>query len=311
MSLLTNFSLFPELPFDLRIYIWRMVIPRERIVIIEEDIEYPDSDEDDDLESRNRDWEQDENILAIQILDKVLKNSEYCSNNGQTQLEQFHFTSSRYRPVLPTNAQLEYARKLSWQTTRVGNFYSWNPIPVLLHVCRESRDFLRAQGYTLAFSTRTSPAQTWFNFSEDFLYLQSKSEPEESSEILDGGYWNIGQFARQDLDRVKRLALSFQTNDYEYGGSVPNDLHKAVQLFGNLKELLLVEGIQYDWERENIYWFPRCQNGEVVAVDVSVEGLFGHYPGWMPGPRHPADVRIPREQLFPIPECFNSCETCL
>ena len=288
---LTTFSPFPQLPFDLRIYIWRMAIPRERIVVIEEEIKYPDSDDDDDLETDGQNQDEDKDLRAIQILDKALKDSEYFSNNGQTQLEEFDFTSSRPKPQLPTNAQLRHARNLSWETTRIGNFYSWNPIPVLLHVCRESRQFLQSVGYTLAFSTRTAPAQTWFNFSEDFLYLRAKYEEEESSQILDGGgYWNIGQFSCQDLERVQKLALSFgHIDSYQYGASVPNTLHKAVQLFGNLRELLLVEDDHQEWERENIYWFSSPQDGEVAAVDVSVEGLFGHHPGWVQGSRHPTE----------------------
>jgi hypothetical protein len=297
---LTTFIFFPNLPQDLRIYIWRLAMPRERIVSVYEQIDWPDCDD------CHNGWEaleecdsgycaegHDGNLRAIQMLDRFLHRCLVCyrgyfSNEDQSQLEDYGFTSPRPKPELPTNAQLDYAARCFWQRTRKSIFITQYPMPVLLQVCQESRNLLQAYGYELAFSTRTAPAQTWFNFSSDFLYLRNIEHYDdlEHSESLDGGYWNIGQFSSRDLSLVKKLALYLPREDYVNGGPLPRSLHMAVQLFGNLQELLLVED-DVQRERRDRYWRNGCEQGEAVAVDMDVEELWGHCPEWNPGPRNP------------------------
>jgi hypothetical protein len=277
----TEFTLFPKLPFDLRIYIWRLAAPLNRVVRIYEEIEFPDSDSEAD------DSEEDEDGRSIVSLDEKLNSYELFSNHGQSQLEDFGFTSSHPQPELPTDDQQRHAAKLRWETTRVGKFYHEGPIPVLLHVCRESRELLKSYGYALTFSTRTAPAMTWFNYSSDILHLREHDEDEHASPTLDGGMWNIGQFARHDLDRVSKLALSLHSWDYCYGGKVPAAIHKAVQLCRNLKELLIVEIDYHDVTCKDIYWYSWNGGGEIAVVDLSVEELWGHHSGWEPGPWDP------------------------
>jgi hypothetical protein len=276
---LTTFTLFSKLPLDLRVYIWRTAVNFERVVRVYEEIEYPDSSSDSDHSE-----DEDENVRSIRVIDKELKRREYFSNQGQNQLEDHGFTSSLPKPELPTNSQLQQRTMLVWETTRVGNFYSPDPIPVLLHVCHESRELLLSYGYKLAFATRTSPGGIWFNFLSDILHLYELSEPEEASPTLDGGMWNIGQFGRDDLDCLQKLSLSVNF-DYTYGGTVPIALHKAVQLCGNLKELLIVEFHSHDMERKNGYWY-HCNDEEIAVVDLEVEEFWGHQPEWYPRPRH-------------------------
>lgn len=279
-SKLTTFTLFPELPLDLRVYIWRMAVNFERVVRIFEDIEYTDSDS----EADDSDDEEDENVRSIQALDRELKARKYVTNRRQKQLEDHGFTSSRPKPQLPTDHQLNRAAQLLWETTRVGDFRSADPMPVLLHVCRESRELLQSYGYKLAFSTRTAPANTWFNFPSDVLQLSERYESEEASPALDGGMWNIGQFSREDLDRLRKLALSINSFDYVYGGTVPVALHKAVQLCYNLDELLIVELDCHDEEQKDTYWSTH-DGGEKTVVDLAVEELWGHVPDWPGGSR--------------------------
>ena len=277
--LLKEFTLFPKLPLDLRVYIWRMTVNFERVVHVYEDIEEPDSDSDET--DSDEDGDEDEDLFSNTSPEEV-KNRGFWSNHGQKQLEAYGFTSSRPKPELPNDIQQTHTAKLLWETTRVGEFCSTGPMPVLLHVCRESRQLLQSYGYELTFSTRTAPARTWFNLQSDILHLREGSVPEYSSPILDGGMWNLGQFSRQDLDRVRKLSLSLNTFDYWYGGTVPVALHKAVQMCGNLKELLIVE-IDLDRGEEHsrsAYWDAQ---GDEVVVDLSVEEFWGHRPGWTPG----------------------------
>ena len=130
-------------------------MPQERIVFVKEEIEYPDSNSDSDSDERNEE-EMDENSRSIRGIDRSLGKYKFFSNRGQAQLESFGFRSSTPAIRLLTDYQHEQEVQHLWETTRIGRFFSSNPIPILLHVCRESRDLLQGYGYRLAFSTRTS-----------------------------------------------------------------------------------------------------------------------------------------------------------
>ena len=62
---------------------------------------------------------------------------------------------------------------------RTGSFYSKAPIPVMLHVTRESRQVLIDFGYELAFRTRSCGPRTWFNFKIDVLYIGYSDDADE------------------------------------------------------------------------------------------------------------------------------------
>jgi hypothetical protein len=70
MRKLEIFTLFLDLPLEIRNYIWRMATPRERIVFVKEGTEYPKSDFEPD---EGREDEKDENSRSIQNLDKRLE----------------------------------------------------------------------------------------------------------------------------------------------------------------------------------------------------------------------------------------------
>ncbi|TAQ87202.1 hypothetical protein B7494_g4447 [Chlorociboria aeruginascens] len=279
MSPLTSFTIFMQLPLDIRVVIWRLAMPRNRIVRLYEEIEV----EDDDATWFETGTSRDSTVYSNEYLDRVLSTYRRFSNRGQTQLEAYNFTSTTPRPSLLTDDQLEQASKLEWETTRQGRWRSSSPIPVLLYVCRESRDLLQAYGYKIAFSTRTAKAQTWFNFSEDYLYLLSGDiDSLDISVTLDGGYWNIGQLCSEDLGLVKRLALSLdRASDYRGSRSFPTSLYHAVQIFGNLEELLLVcRDSDYLVDPKYAYGVADDWRTGLVAVDVQAEEYFGHYCDW-------------------------------
>ena len=276
---LKEFTLFPSLPLDLRVYIWRMSVNFERVCHVCEIIEEPDSDAEDAESVENEDvgafWNAEPETVA---------GRGFWSNHGQNQLEDYNFTSSHPKPELPNDIQQRHAAMLFLETTRVGKFCCCSPMPVLLHVCRESRQLLQSYGYQLAFSTRTAPAMTWFNFESDILHLCEKLDSQYASPRLDGGMWNLGQFSWQDLGRVRRLSLTLNTFDYWYGGKVPVALHKVIQMCGSLKELLIVEKdvCYYEGSSGSAYWDAP---GDIIAVDLSVEEFWGHRPGWPAGQR--------------------------
>ena len=283
---LEEFTLFPKLPLDLRVYIWRMAVNFERVVCVYEDIEEPDSDD----EESDSDEDEDENHHAI-VDPEEARHRGFYSYEGQSQLEDYGFTSSHPKPELPDDEEQTHNVKLNQEINRVGTFYSLCPMPVLLHVCRESRQLLQSYGYALAFNTRTNPARIWFNFTSDILHLYEASHPKDASPELDGGMWNIGQFSRQDLVRLRKLSLPlgcFAEGGYCYGGPVPVALHRAVQLCGNLEELLIVEmnTMNQDYEeRESngAYWDVGNDDADVVVVDLAIEEFWNHSLYWKPG----------------------------
>jgi len=54
----------------------------------------------------------------------------------------------------------------------------------------------------------------------------------------------------------------------------------AVQLFGNLKGLVLIEYDHHCGERRDIYWYCGDWDEEAVTVDMTTAEIYGHYPGW-------------------------------
>ncbi|KAF5255782.1 hypothetical protein FOXYS1_13781 [Fusarium oxysporum] len=123
-------------------------------------------------------------------------------------------------------------------------FYSNAPIPVLLHTCFESRDFLIKMGYQLAFKTKSHGPRTWFNHDRDILFKDKNT-------------CNITQFDPGDAIRVHRLAIDdFSHCLYEVpGGLEPARWHDCSRLclypqhkeFTALEELLVV-----DWTRNAV-----------------------------------------------------------
>lgn len=257
---LTTFSLFPRLPIDIRLYIYRIATPSERFVHLE--AIFDDTDEKEELEpwqrlsnESSRDAQALDRVQQEYLMDNKERGMVFFSNQGQTQLEKYGFTSSYRRPELPSDEQLKTDALRSFLAKRPVTMWSPNPIPALLHVCRESRDYLRRLGYELAFPTYTSPAATWFNFNDDVLFLEPlASDPIKMKEIvesgiLDGGRWHLGQCG-ESLKRIKKLAVPVP-DWYLYAVEMPSSIHEIVQQCGSLEELSFVKNVWHDWYRSN------------------------------------------------------------
>lgn len=136
---------------------------------------------------------------------------------NKSQLESFGFTYSRLKLELANDDELQmqaiiayFARIYSWGSLyewgkqfREGGLSSPNPVPVLLHVCQESRQHLIRLGFEVAFSSCTSPAEIWFDFNHDVLLVDGPWHVETQKRRLCGkGAWNIDQCQR-DLRRVR------------------------------------------------------------------------------------------------------------
>jgi len=139
---------------------------------------------------------------SIEALNHQLRYWDIFSNNGQFQLEDCAFTSSRARPDLPTDDQLRLEDTLQLGSLPCELFPSKGPLPVLLHACQESRHLLQTYGYVRAFSTRTSTARDWFSFSSECFYLRFN---DIATGTVDDKSCRVAQFARQDLRSVRKL----------------------------------------------------------------------------------------------------------
>ncbi|KAF4338655.1 hypothetical protein FBEOM_7472 [Fusarium beomiforme] len=131
--------------------------------------------------------------------------------------------------------------------------YSNAPIPVVLHTCFESRDFLiNEMGYQLTFDKTSNGVRTWFSYDRDILLIPHRC----------GSYYarESAKLEPSDAAKVRRLALEntaiflyelYQTKvrdgsvKWSNNGCVPC-LNKRLMAFTRLQELLLV-----DWTRDH------------------------------------------------------------
>lgn len=218
-----TFPLFPFFPYEIRRKIYLLATP-PRFVYVWESPDFCDEDHapsDDFVEYLARPA-----TIASLKLDPSLA---YFAHNWrrhvhwnnlpgvrverQARLTSYGFTNRRapYEPWAPTRDVPEVPihwlvqqPELAFQFTRKSYLRSKTLVPPLLHTCAESREALTRYGYELTFGTRTHGPRTWFCYRHDTLYLYPDNN---SSELLDGGWWNLGQFLPCDLTRVRRLAL--------------------------------------------------------------------------------------------------------
>ncbi|KAI1286582.1 hypothetical protein F5Y03DRAFT_380652 [Xylaria venustula] len=271
---LDSFHHFTSLPFELRRMIYLFASP-PRFVYVKEETE---------------DWEDFEERFRTTVVQiKLHPSIAYFARNWrhripfppaswrwhdgryQTTLERYGLKGcySKHQPWKPTIEVpdipyhfLSENPKVAWELMRTGSFYSNAPIPAMLHMWSESRQVLVEYGYELAFRTRTCGPRTWFNFKTDVLYIGhcvSESREERSPVTLLSGNksWDIGQFAPQDLRRVKRLALESSAKvvcSENPGGA--HGISNLLQLFTGVEELYLEEygtqDIHYKWERYDV-----------------------------------------------------------
>jgi hypothetical protein len=286
---LQYFPLFMKLPYDLRVQIWLLLMPRNQIVRVYEQIQYyfdecqyPEDDpqddpDEDDNDRMNRFLDQECDYAGRDSKPQMPWHLTIKADERQKQLERFGFTSRHPPPLLLAQDQIDGEQWRWWDNNRVSSLKIEDAcVPVLMHTCRESRYLLQKQGYAYAFSTRTEFPPTWFNFNHDYLYVDYRREREELSTSIDLGHWNVGQLIAKDRIRIKKLALSFEDVRYLYGEVVPMELHMAIQLCGHLEEVMLVESDGYP------EWGGQVSSSNGVAIDIGIEELLGHCLNWTP-----------------------------
>ncbi|KAI8627899.1 hypothetical protein F5Y19DRAFT_158344 [Xylariaceae sp. FL1651] len=227
----------------------------------------------------------------------------------QTTLDAYGFSGQRvkHQPWKSTEATpgiphhfLSENHSVAWELLRSGSLYSTAPIPVMLHVCNESRQVLIDYGYELAFRTRTHGPQTWFNFNKDVLYVSrfiTDWDDQKLHSLLSGNTsWDIGQFDPVDLNRVRRLALG--SSGYVAAPDSRESTHEIsniLQLFTGVEELFLEECGQSEFEYRFEDQFRRNPNmnmyhkelwcytpvQEVDVLSRSLDALSQPYDAWL------------------------------
>jgi hypothetical protein len=195
----------------------------------------------------------DKHISFDRDVRSLIHASEY-GEKRQQQLLRYGFASSRPVPAI---------RHLSWlhhiRETRKKRYYDFSEPPAILQVCRGSRRVARRYGFASAFATLCSPAETWYNFNKDFLYL----EP-------DAG-WTMNEFQLEDRRRVRRLVVDFFYDQWEIA---PNDNEfehpgLLVQQFENLEELVILVVNKNKCQMSSLdaddWMFVDCTEAEVLG----------------------------------------------
>jgi hypothetical protein len=319
---LSSFKLFPKLPVEIRSIIWLLVSsPGQRIVHIQERLSalgdmsmvgcWPENESDcDSLDLAVQEFSL--SPFIDKALPKKYENDFHIwTDFGQTQLEDFGFTSSKAQPPAPTKRIIASSWLHKWETTRQSGIWSPNPVPVTLHICQESRALLQIYGYSLAFETRTEPALTWFNYSRDILCLSPNFMGDTQVDFeLESGLGDrdlkgvVGQLSSLDLERVERIAISLSSlwtwpeywafpnrrNPPPSPNFVSPWWRNNIQKFRNLKEFVLMDRNSHTpehthevpWEWEGVYGSAEGTHCDCIEIDVAAEEGFGHYMGWLP-----------------------------
>ncbi|KAF7898108.1 hypothetical protein EAF00_004554 [Botryotinia globosa] len=286
---LQTFHLFPALPKELRDLVWLHALPPPRIIGVEETFESLSH-----FEKRTFGKEIDDghvhpdleyfgiDMMAPMIQEFVLDNGldveigdlehgaepkpQTGKGKGKEEEERefvplyLRSTETHYRQGITPSRLFDPLLYSYYQATRRGSLYSHSSIPSLLKTCRDSRSCMQRLGYTLTFSTRTSPPRIWFNYTRDILFLRAlDSDINEGimSELVDGTGTNIGQFRPAEFTQVRRLALDFSKwiswdEHWQY------EILRVVRLFRNLDELFLV--LNCDW------WFQDIRGGFITGL---------------------------------------------
>jgi len=249
-AMIEIFTLFPFLPFEIRRHIY-LLATQPRFVYVRENPDFVDEDR--PLDAFIEFLESPESITTLQLHPSLTHfahnwrrhvnwDSLATRPEIQTRLTSYGFTTNTkpYEPWTPTSETPEVPihwlvqhPQLAFEFARKSYLYSRTAIPPLLHTCSESRRVLMRYGYTLSFATRTHGPRTWFCYRHDVLYLYPD---DNTSQLLDGSCWNVGQFMPHDLRRVRHLALCFEsTSNVDLAG-----VSNILRLFSGVRELFMV-----------------------------------------------------------------------
>ncbi|KAL9566531.1 hypothetical protein ACKAV7_009446 [Fusarium commune] len=162
-------------------------------------------------------------------------------------------------------------------------FYSNAPIPVLLHPCFESRDFLIKMGYQLTFKTKSHVPRTWFNYDRDVLFKDENTC--DVAQFDPGDPIRYKEFAALEellvVDWTRNTFPRGLTRDTGYPAKPPPKRHRydTENLWKCVKveETSLLRTMYHYDPREEPYYGPKIDKprGYGPAPNIADWGSFG------------------------------------
>ncbi|TVY46112.1 hypothetical protein LSUB1_G000042 [Lachnellula subtilissima] len=159
-------------------------------------------------------------------------------------------------PLLPIELRFKVWENASMTTRTLEliysmdnqRFWTFQPVPAVLHTCREAR---RAGNriYSLSFGSAKSPPRTYFNPISDIVYFGLRLYDNEVDFML--RFFRRHADSLEDEDQIQRLALTEHLWRIDLEGSVfapprsgraEKKIVKFHQSFPHLKELIFVAG---------------------------------------------------------------------
>jgi hypothetical protein len=172
------------------------------------------------------------------------------------------------------------------------------PVPVLLHINRESR-YLALEHYELSFSWRISkllsdtpvsrPARVWFNFALDTMYLRGELEAYDSYGFNSPMVYFM---RREDTRRVRHVACAFGELGYpqQESDQVFGCLWHVVDGFAAVERLLLTVD---EADTDNV------RGSKLLSADNVMQKIWS---GWLGGSTTETSSRMADKMMMLIRE---------
>jgi hypothetical protein len=249
-----TFPLFPKLPKEIRLMIWKLTLPGPRTVHLQQR----------KLKTTIGEWE-DQSGLSWPVFPEEHENR---GENGEPNSAQRWFHRRVMRKAIQRALGMPYPHKKSsiYREASLLGLHSQSPPLETPAVCREAYKFA---GYIKMFSTLGSVAETWFNPQIDTLYIHVDNFG--VYDFLTCGYDIFDPFPVTDgenLGSVKKLALYWDvivepmmSRDPEIWSSIPSHVIALLELFSGLEELTIVlkhheEDSEKGQGQEISFWNP-------------------------------------------------------
>ncbi|ESZ94339.1 hypothetical protein SBOR_5283 [Sclerotinia borealis F-4128] len=249
-----SFPLFSKLPTEVRLLIWKMVIPDPRIIQLE-------------AHSISRCEHAMVRVRSDMVVPDKCQNDDYDGSDGTICTGIHGMIPQDLGSLDAVRARLEDDDQFGFTSAAVP--------PPLLTVCRESHD-VAIKNYTRAFPSVGAFAETYFDYERDVLYLSATYIQYEVAHVGD-----CHVMARSEACKVQNLAIrmSFQV---EFPGNFI--IPMLLRLFCNVKSLtILIEDCQTDvyengmtqeQRRSELVLFEPIEIGQALLMFEAAETQF-------------------------------------
>ncbi|KAE9365150.1 hypothetical protein N431DRAFT_430670 [Stipitochalara longipes BDJ] len=269
---LDTFTLFSQLPKEIRSMIWERALPGPRVVNLRQR----------KLKKTIGEWETEAGRTWPPPKEELL-GEEYDTdledNTIIVDLRESSLWRGRQRNFVAEALRADTYDEEAYKGGHLVGWVSDCPAPEILSVCREAFEVV-SKSYQKVFSSLGAGPTTWFCFELDTLYLRYDAlsiDPWESGflnlayELTDGGFMLLD---KEILRRVKKLALLVPKDhmSLEWEGLIA----EFSAITGGLDELYLVVK-DYQETRDDA-------ESLTIIGPIDIEGTMTAYRSFNPGP---------------------------